>query len=131
MSWWSEVNNQLNRIEDNQHRLNKKLNSLMQSAATEKELIMGLREDLDASLTAIEEDLGQIDTVQGSVMALLQKLSEMRADAIKAGDVERIKAVDAAVDAKLAALAAAVVEHTPVEDEPPPPPPDPVPSGSV
>lgn len=130
MSWWSDVTNQLNRIEDNQHRLNKKLNSLMQSAATEKELIMGLREDLDASLTAIEEDVSNIDTVQGSVVALLEQLAAERGEAIKSGDITRVRAVETAIEAKMAALAAAVVAHTPVSDEPPPPV-DPVPSGSV
>lgn len=79
----------------------------------EQEIIMGLREDLDASLAAIEADVAPLNDVAAGVEALLKKLNEERAAAISSGDIERIKAVDAAIDARVAALAAAVAANTP------------------
>ena len=76
---------------------------------------MGLREELDARLGAIETDVGAIDGPLQSALALLEQLSAERADAIKTGDIERIKAVDEAIAAKMQAFAQAVATYTPLQ----------------
>lgn len=73
-----------------------------------------------AKMDDLEAELAELETVDGSILVLLQRLS----DQIKEAGVDpaRLKAVTDRLDKRNKEIAAAVIAHTPAEPEPGPEP---------
>ena len=116
MTDWRSNREILQSIEGKADRLLAFARKGLASDQAQEDMIMGLREDMDVQLQNAEEEMVQTQGIQASVlilMATLDELAKQKADALVVGDVERVKAIEASLEAHRTTLAAAVERYTP------------------